>query len=101
MANESSVLKVTAGKTTKKVTGTVSLLNDSGLPLFGSANLVVAGTTNIYTGSQTTRDTVRSEVGTSAAIGSLYLSTAGKIYLKVANADATADWQKVTATAAD
>jgi hypothetical protein len=28
-------------------------------------------------------------------------AASGKLYLKVANADATADWQKVTATAAD
>lgn len=52
-------------------------------------------------GSQTTRDTVRAECGSEYAIGSIYLSTVWKIYLKVANADATTDWQLVTATAAD
>lgn len=55
----------------------------------------------IYVGAQTTRDTVRAEVGTGGAIGSIYLSSAGKIYLKVANAGATTDWQRVTTTAAD
>lgn len=55
----------------------------------------------LYSGAQTTRDTVRGEVGLTGAIGSLYLSSAGKLYVKVANADATADWEKVTSTAAD
>ena len=52
-------------------------------------------------GAKTTRDGVRGECGSDYAIGSIYLSTAGKIYLKVANGGATTDWQKVTATAAD
>lgn len=101
MSNESSVLRVTKTGTDKKVTGTVALVNSTGASIFNTASLIVAGTTYIYTGAQTTRDTVRAEVGTSAAIGSLYLSSAGKIYQKIANADATADWVKVTATAAD
>ena len=101
MPNESQVLRVVAGSTDKKSTADVALVDSSGAAVFGSSSLIVAGTTYIYTGAQTTRDTVRSEVGTSAAIGSIYLSTAGKMYLKVANAGATADWQKVTATAAD
>lgn len=101
MSNESSVLRVTTTGTSKKVTGTVALVNSSGASLFGAANMIVAGTTYIYTGEQTTRDTVRAEVGTGGAIGSVYFSSAGKIYLKVANADATADWAKVTTSAAD
>jgi hypothetical protein len=63
-----------------------------GMP--GSAPVVTGG-------ASTTRDTVRADAGTDYAIGSIYLSTAGKMYLKVANAGATTDWQKVTATAAD
>lgn len=55
----------------------------------------------LYSGAQTTRNGVRGEVGTAGAIGSLYLSTAGKLYLKVANAGAEADWEKVTSSAAD
>lgn len=101
MSNESQVLRVVAGTTDKRPTADVALINSAGAPLFGSTSLAVAGTAMIYTGAQTTRDTVRTEVGTSGAIGSLYLSTAGKIYLKVANADATADWAKVTTSAAD
>ena len=102
MSNESQVLSVSVdGPAGKRVTGVACLVNPAGNSIFGSANMVVAGTTNIYVGSQTTRDTVRAEVGTAAAIGSVYFSSAGKVYIKVANAAATTDWQKVTATAAD
>ena len=55
----------------------------------------------IYTGSASTRDAVRAQAGSQGAVGSLYLSSAGKAYLKVANAGATADWERVTTTAAD
>lgn len=55
----------------------------------------------IISGTQTTRAGVLAEVGTSPAIGSIYASTAGKQYVKVANANAATDWQRVTATAAD
>jgi hypothetical protein len=56
----------------------------------------------IYYGSQATRDTVRTEVGTGGAIGSMYMSsTSGKHYIKIANANATADWVLVTTSAAD
>ena len=54
----------------------------------------------IFVGSLTTRDTVRSAVGT-CSIGSIYLSSAGKMYLKVANNAATADWALVSHTDAD
>lgn len=101
MSNESSVLRVTKTGTDKKVTGTVALVNSTGASIFNTASLIVAGTTYIYTGAQTTRDTVRAEVGLGGAVGSVYFSSAGKIYLKVANADATADWAKVTTSAAD
>lgn len=90
MANESSVLKVVAASNTKRVTGTVSLVSESGRPMHPA-----------LTGAATTRDTVRAEVGAGVPIGALYSSTAGKLYLKVADAGETADWQKVTATAAD
>lgn len=55
----------------------------------------------IYVGAQTTRAGVRGEVGNTPVVGSAYLSSAGKMYLKVANAAATTDWQRVTTTAAD
>ena len=52
-------------------------------------------------GDKTTRATVLAEVPSEYAVGSLYLSSAGKLYVKVAIAGAATDWQKVTTTAAD
>lgn len=102
MSNETSILQVTTdGPNGKNPTGKAALVNSSGVSIFGATSMVAAGTTYIYTGAQTTRDTVRAEVGLGGAIGSVYFSSAGKIYLKVANADATADWAKVTTSAAD
>ena len=54
----------------------------------------------IFSGALTTRDTVRAAAGT-CTIGSIYLSSAGKMYLKVANNAATADWALVSHTDAD
>jgi hypothetical protein len=63
----------------------------------GSSNVVVLA------GVATTRTALRTEIGDSSSIanGSIFLSTAGKMYLKVNNANAATDWQKVTTTAAD
>ena len=87
MANESSVLVIGVGGTDKKATGRVALVTDAGEQL-------------LFTGAATTRAAVLAEA-TNAAIGAIYASSAGKIYQKVANAGAAADWVKVTATAAD
>jgi hypothetical protein len=102
MSGESSVFEVTAGTAAgEKPTAKVLLVDSAGRSLVAANGLRAGGTAMVYYGAQTTRDTVRAEVGTGGAIGSIYLSSAGKIYLKVAAAGATADWQKVTATAAD
>jgi hypothetical protein len=53
------------------------------------------------TGSANTRSAVRADGGDAAALATLYKSTAGKLYFKVANATADADWELVTTTAAD
>ena len=101
MAGESSVFEVLSGAAAgQKPTAKVLLVNAAGLSVRTATGILVGGTTYAFYGASTTRDTVRAEVGT-CAIGSTYQSTAGKLYLKVANAGATADWQKVTATAAD
>ena len=52
-------------------------------------------------GSASTRADVRADGGDSAPIGAQYNSSAGKMYLKVANAAADTDWQRVTTTAVD
>lgn len=59
-----------------------------------------------FTGAATTRAALRAEVDAkispaNVAIGSPYFSTAGKMYLKVANAGADTDWERVTTSAAD
>jgi hypothetical protein len=59
------------------------------------------GNPGIYAGHCTTRATVLAQVGNSPAVGSLYLSSQGKLYVKAANNGAAADWEKVTQTAAD
>lgn len=58
----------------------------------------------IFIGGQTTRAGVIGEIDNTCAIGSQYMSTAGKQYVKVANTTPTpvaTDWQRVTTTAAD
>ncbi len=56
-----------------------------------------------FIGGQTTRAGIIAEIDNSCAIGSQYNSTAGKVYVKVANTatPAVTDWQRVTTTAAD
>lgn len=60
----------------------------------------------IFVGAQTTRATVRAEVDAKVAhanvtIGSRYFSSAGKEYVKVADAVADTDWERTTTSAAD
>jgi len=56
----------------------------------------------VYSGNATTRLGVNTQVGTAGSNGSIYLSTAGKIYLKVAaTGTAATDWQRVTTTSVD
>jgi hypothetical protein len=75
-----------------------SLINvNTGTPTPGAPNPGVG----LFIGNQTTRAGVLGEVSNIVAIGSIYLSTAGKQYLKVANAGANTDWQRVTTTAVD
>jgi len=78
-----------------------------GLDMNGATIVVTGGQIRfsngaiISVGVQTTRNAVRSEVGTAGAIGSYYFSSAGKAYLKVATGGADTDWERVTTTAAD
>ena len=54
----------------------------------------------VYFGGETTRADVLAAT-TGAGVGSVYFSTAGTAYIKVASAAAETDWQKVTSSAAD
>jgi len=52
--------------------------------------------TELLTGVATTRTNLRADGGDDAAIGSVYFSTNGTFWSKIANAKADADWQSVT-----
>jgi hypothetical protein len=95
---------INAGYTLNVNGGTVDtgiLLTKSGDGAYGSEITFSNGT--VYkTGTQTSRNAIRvTDGGDSYAIGSVYVSTAGKIYLKVAHAEGDTDWERVTTTAAD
>lgn len=62
---------------------------------------LAAGAAVIIAGTATTRAAVLAQLPDDAGIGSLYLSSAGKIYLRVAAAGAAADIELVTTSAAD
>ena len=67
-----------------------------------SGSLKLPNGPTIFTGNATTRADVNTQVGTAGSNGSIYLSTAGKMYLKVSNTGTvTTDWQRVTTTAVD
>lgn len=52
----------------------------------------------IFAGAAANETAVYAAVGAIDATGSVYISTAGGIYIQVANAGADADWQKITST---
>lgn len=75
----------------------------TGLGLSGTFgnDITVSSGAKIFTGSAANGNAVYSEVGSKDATGSIYISTAGALYIQVANAGAESDWYKVTATNAD
>jgi hypothetical protein len=67
---------------------------------------LILGAVDVLSGTATARASLRGLsvqglTGDSAPIGSLYISSGGKIYQKVADNKADADWRKVTVTDAD
>lgn len=90
----------TTSNTTINVSG-VAVGNSTVNAAANSSSFYLNGNVAIYAGTAATRTAVRTQVGTSGANGSMYLSTAGKMYIKVNIAGADTDWQKVTTTAAD
>ena len=90
---------------TVTVNNALSVGNSSVFVSVNSSSIAFKGTSNVYIlkGSSSTRSSLRTEIGDSSSVanGSLYLSTAGKAYLKVNNANAATDWEKVTTSAAD
>jgi alpha-D-ribose 1-methylphosphonate 5-triphosphate diphosphatase PhnM len=66
-------------------------------PAIGAGVEIGAGAL-IFTGAAANAAAAYAEVLTTGAIGSLYLSTAGSVYVQVANAGAASDWGTVTTT---
>jgi hypothetical protein len=71
----------------------------SGTPAI--SDIILSSGAKIFTGSAANGNAVYSEVGAKDATGSIYITTAGAIYIQVANAGQAQDWYKVTATDAD
>jgi hypothetical protein len=101
--NESATQAVTnAFYASSEAGGFTNGLNLSGATIAaGGAQIICSNGARIHVGAQTTRAAVRAEVGDDGEIGSVYLSTAGKMYLKVTDVPGDTDWERVTTSAAD
>jgi len=68
--------------------------------VFGSSDtdyaMQLSGGVRIFTGAAVNVAGVYGEVGAKDAIGSIYLSSAGYLFVQVANGAATTDWKLVT-----
>ena len=86
-----------------------SILN--GIDLSGAlitgADVVLGNGCFVYSGTAVTRAAVRADIGDSAPIGSMYISTGAvgttkpNTYIKVANAAADTDWERLVTQASD
>lgn len=100
MSNESQVLRVIAGTTTKRSTADVAIVNEAGAAIFTSTGLVLSGDTRLYTGAGApvnyTNGTPPATGEGEAGIGSLYLDTTnGNAYIN-AGTKAQPAWKLVT-----
>jgi len=98
------VANVSGNATTKSISfaNAVSAMFSSNSNTTLAVQTINISNTYIFSGSASTRAAVNTQVGTAGSNGSIYLSTAGKIYLKVSNTGTAAtDWQRVTTTAVD
>jgi len=72
-----------------------------------TSGILIGAGPAILTGIAATRTAVRADGGDAAPIGSVYFSTDGgattapKVYFKIANATADADWERLVTAAAD
>jgi len=86
-----------------------SILNaiDLSGALITGADVVLGNGCFIYSGTAVTRAAVRADIGNSAPIGSMYISTGAvgttkpNTYIKVANAAADTDWERLVTQASD
>jgi len=74
---------------------------DMSAATIGTADIRLSSSALIFTGSAANGDAVYAEVGAKDATGSLYITTAGKLYVQVANTGAATDWQLVTTSDVD
>ena len=65
------------------------------------SDLKLSSGARVFTGSAANGNAVYAEVGAVDATGSIYITTAGALYVQVANTGAETDWYKVTTTNAD
>ena len=69
--------------------------------VFGTADIRLSAGNHLISGTAATRQAVETAFP-AAPIGSIYVSTdAGRVYVKVTDAGAATDWQRVTTTAVD
>ena len=61
-------------------------------------DITIGDDAKIFTGAAANAAAAYAEILTGGAVGSIYLSSVGSIYLQVANAGEAADWQTVTTT---
>jgi len=60
------------------------------------SDVLLSSGAKVFTGSAANSNAVYAEIGTDGATGSIYLSTAGLLFVQVAHAGANADWETVT-----
>ncbi|MBI4086106.1 MAG: hypothetical protein HY433_02605 [Candidatus Liptonbacteria bacterium] len=74
---------------------------------YGTADIRLSSGVRIYTGSAATRAAVRTQVGDTAPVGSLYVgsssvaTTKPNLYVKVLNGPGDTDWERVVTAASD
>lgn len=98
------VANVSGNAITKSISfaNMVSSMFSSGSNTTLKVTSINIGNTYVFSGSANTRAAVNTQVGTTGSNGSIYLSTAGKMYLRVdVTGAADTDWQRVTTTAVD
>lgn len=107
-AANTDLLLMVANVSGTAITKSISFANAVSSMFSSNSNTVLAvrtiniSNTYIFSGNASTRAAVNTQVGTTGSNGSIYLSTAGKIYLRVdVTGTATTDWQRVTTTAVD
>lgn len=92
---------------TTTVTGGTGLVATTGGVTVTAGNISLPGPLKVYSGTAATRAAVRAELGDTPAQGSIYISTGSvattkpNFYVKVLNAGADTDWERIVSQASD